>query len=212
MLTKLLTGRQYLKFILPLPLTKFLFDVWKSVLQLLSNEERESETSESAFFSAKRKLSAPSLLRPRKCWGRSWDHANPSKKSTTPLLPSLSTPLPPLLSLNPVPGLSVGSRVDRVFLFSPSPTCWLGLLLGVDSASLAGWGETRKRARKGNGRRDEIAARVWVALSLGLLAGVHWGPMGNLIPAEALVTWGGDRLHGRAPRHLGSHHRFPLSS
>lgn len=102
--------------------------------------------------------------------------------------------------------------MDRVFLFSPSPTCWLGLLLGVDSASLAGWGETRKRARKGNGRRDEIAARVWVALSLGLLAGVHWGPMGNLIPAEALVTWGGDRLHGRAPRHLGSHHRFPLSS
>lgn len=53
-----------------------------------------------------------------------------------------------------------------------------------------GGGERESKGpEKANGRRDEIEARAWVALRLGLSAGVHRGSLGKLLPAEPPVMW-----------------------
>lgn len=73
--------------------------------------------------------------------GEEPDSSQPGLMHCSCLRPLLS----PLPALRPAPRLSVGSKVDRFFLFSLSPVHWLGLLLGIVSVSLAGVGVGREK-------------------------------------------------------------------
>lgn len=81
--------------------------------------------------------------------------------------------------------------MDRFILFSLSPVHWLGLLLGVDSVSLAGVGTEREKA-KGRKRKLEKGgddAGVWGALWLVCQQVFIRGPWEILSLLRSPTSW-----------------------
>lgn len=159
----------------------------------LVSEERESETTESAFSSAKGKASRLSLLplgEEAAVLGRSQDESHPQIAFLHP--PAL------LPALNPAPRRSAGAQWTG-FSSSTCPQpigCVGSLALILFPWQWKGWGERKQRARKGSPSRDEIGARLWVALWLARQQVFIWGPWeisSWLRPPAAGIR---GRLHG----------------
>lgn len=186
----------------------------------LTSEEKESETSESTFFSAKKKKKRQgrlSLLRPwekrLQCWGRSPGYSNPQTARDAPLRPrSLCSPpfaLPP-------------GRVEEAqgtgFSSSACPlsmgwVCFLVVILYPWRGR--GWGGEGEN--QGPGKEAGGRLRIWAALGLVLVSGCSFRVRGKSHPRHGpqRLGWEEDSMGWastpwQAPGRFGSHRRSPL--
>lgn len=112
--------------------------------------------------------------------GSGRDHSSPQIVLCSPPHQLLS----PHPAHKPSPEWSAGSKREKSLFFQLPQIHWLGLL--VHSLSLTGGGREResKWPEKEPGEGMGFKPGVSVTLRQDSSAGVYWGPLGTLIPAE----------------------------